>query len=395
MARRNIVLTHVGTSIIGRHSPLYEPLHERVEQLVGEHGAHALEQTGHDAPLTGLLDDCDAILDTLEDEKVIAMSAELKSLEHIRRRVGPLDEVVLIATDTPRGVLAARLDAHVLARRHPDARIVVERIDGLQVADARRFASVGLQQYIKFVTETLREKDPSWARVILNPTGGFKSVVPYATMLAALYEIEAHYIHEFSDALLTLQPLPITYDTSFADQHLDAMAWLAEQEDEGVSEEQLCEQFGVEPPIEQSTIAPLVELFDEDVWLLSGLGAILLEQYSTQRQPIMLSRAAQKDLAGASIDLRRVMLESLERMSDPGRRRAGLHPPYRRNESDSPCYGRRHSPTRVHFFEQDGAVYVMRIFSTSRDHDLRDKLLFDGSLMRANFGGWEPLEDHR
>jgi hypothetical protein len=50
------------------------------------------------------------------------------------------------------------------------------------------------------------------AEIILNPTGGYKATVPYLTLMGSLYHMPVIYISEESDELITLPPLPISYD---------------------------------------------------------------------------------------------------------------------------------------------------------------------------------------
>lgn len=400
MARQNVVLTHVGTSIVGYRSPFTGQqggdarARELLEGLRDGLSTHEATATGHDAPIAPLLERCDELAEQLPEETLRDASAELTSLTAIAERVGELDEVLLVATDTALGVIAARLVARMLARLHPKTSVDVEPIEGLQVRDARRFAATGLPNYVKYVQEAIRQRDPSWARVILNPTGGFKSVVPYATILATLNGIEAHYIHESSDALLTLQPMPIDYDMELIEEAAETLRWLDERED-GARGDELRERLDMESDqrMEESRFAPFLELFDEDTWLLSGLGAILLARCEAPTQPVHLSRKAWHDLESAPRDIQQIMREGLETLGNPDLRRSGLHRRYKLDRSDCECYGRKHAPHRIFFFVEDGEVRVIRIFHTSRDHETKDRLLHQGELMREKFGGWRPLED--
>lgn len=131
-------------------------------------------------------------------------SAELNSL--IKMGLTLDDRVVLIATETIEGKLCAELVAMLLKNRKLCIDVTVQVIEGLQAQDGRRFQQVGLKNLMGFISRYEHEN------VIFNPTGGFKSVVPYITLAGMLFNKPVKYIHEFSDDLITLANIPIRFD---------------------------------------------------------------------------------------------------------------------------------------------------------------------------------------
>lgn len=132
------------------------------------------------------------------------VSAELNSL--IKMGLTPEDRVVLIATETIEGKLCAELVQKVLAERRMCSNAEVKIIEGLQAQDGRRFQQVGLKNLISYISQF------EHGDVIFNPTGGFKSVVPYITLAGMLFNKPVKYIHEFSDDVNTLANIPIRFD---------------------------------------------------------------------------------------------------------------------------------------------------------------------------------------
>lgn len=132
------------------------------------------------------------------------ISAELNSL--IKMGLSGDDRVVLISTETIEGKLCAELVARVLRDRKLCSSVEVKVIDGLQAQDGRRFQQIGLKNLITYLAQF------EHGEVVFNPTGGFKSVVPYITLAGMLFNKPVKYIHEFSDDVMTLTNIPLVFD---------------------------------------------------------------------------------------------------------------------------------------------------------------------------------------
>lgn len=140
-------------------------------------------------------------------------SAESNSLNAMK--VTPDDRVVLIHTETPDGRACAEIVARVITDAFGCDEPALKEIKGLQVRDANRFRREGVQNLFselrKLVDQDSNDLE-SERNVILNTTGGFKSVVPYVTLFGLLYRLPVIYLFEFSRALITLPPAPISFD---------------------------------------------------------------------------------------------------------------------------------------------------------------------------------------
>lgn len=130
-------------------------------------------------------------------------SAEIKSL--MRMGICPEDRLILIASDTIDGMLCAELVKEFLVdNKIIDERLVtIKIIPGLQATDGNLFQKEGLKNLLSFLIN-LEHED-----LVLNPTGGYKSVVPYISLIGMLFNKPVRYIHEDSSDILTLTNLPI------------------------------------------------------------------------------------------------------------------------------------------------------------------------------------------
>lgn len=128
-------------------------------------------------------------------------SAEIKSL--IKMGVDPNDRVILIASDTVDGKLSAELVKAFLKEREICLEVEIQEVKGLQAIDAVLFQREGLRNLLTFLVSRGNED------IVFNLTGGFKSVVPYLSLIGMLFNKPVRYIHEDSEDVITLSNVPI------------------------------------------------------------------------------------------------------------------------------------------------------------------------------------------
>ncbi len=133
-------------------------------------------------------------------------SAEIKSL--VKMKIHQNDRVILIASDTIDGKLSADLVQIFLREREICLDIEVKVIKGLQAIDANLYRREGLKNLLEFLVSHENED------IILNLTGGYKSVVPYLSLIGMLFSKPVRYIHEDSEEVITLSNLPILMNDS-------------------------------------------------------------------------------------------------------------------------------------------------------------------------------------
>lgn len=221
-------------------------------------------------------------------------SAELKSLMYILKDRDPNNNDILhfLATDTPAGTLAARIISD-FARDYFGIQTEVVRVEGLQVTDDASFNTRGIRNLISRVFDRLEKAPAGTFRRVLNPTGGYKGVVPYLTLIGMVEDdIETSYIYETSSALITLRRVPMVLDYAALGS---AHAALLDAELDFISEDRLAQLLGVER--EALSKHPAIPLFDVDdgQYSINGLGVIVLKKLGRKKDyEVYLSEQAQK-----------------------------------------------------------------------------------------------------
>lgn len=221
-------------------------------------------------------------------------SAELKSLIYLLKGRQPNSNDVLhfFATDTPAGTLAARIISD-FTRDYFDIKTEVVRVEGLQVTDDSSFNTRGIRNLISRVFDRLDKAPAGTYRRVLNPTGGYKGIVPYLTLIGMVEnDIETSYIYENSSALITLRRVPMVLDYEALGSAHDA---LLAAEREFITEEMLAELLNVQPSdLPSHPALPLFDV-DDDKYSINGLGVIVLKKLGGKADyKVYLSEQAKK-----------------------------------------------------------------------------------------------------
>ena len=213
--KRKLILCSVGTSV-ARHCPSIGPLTRTASNW--------------DTPVNSFEKDLYALQRPFKEDEFRALSAETNCLDRIG--TGADDCVVLLSSDSAPGRLCSEALHQLITRQYgiKPEEVHIRRIEGLQVHDGIRLRETGLKNLITTVLAYL--KNPVYNRdyeIIFNPTGGFKGVLPFLTVLGMLHGKKTVYIFEHSNDLITLPPLPFTINPDLlnrarpAIQHLQCM----------------------------------------------------------------------------------------------------------------------------------------------------------------------------
>ncbi len=114
--------------------------------------------------------------------------------------------------------------------------------------------------------------------MILNPTGGFKALVPYTVLVGMLKRASCRYIFEQSEALLDLPPLPIQLDR--APFEVFRAVFERIERETTIS---LKDWESAVPYSDRPTIEPLVEHAGDEI-TLSSVGLLFLDEMRTPSQ---------------------------------------------------------------------------------------------------------------
>ena len=240
-----------------------------------------------------------------------ALSAELKSLDLLG--LGSRDRVVLLVTDTYQGRVCAEtvktilIDAYGLAENQ----VELHRVEGLQVNDAERLRKQGLKNMIKIILEKYLDDGANYRythNIIFNPTGGFKGIVPFLTVLGMLYGKKTIYVFENSDELIELPPLPFSFDLKIYERVKSALQYI--EENVAVSEQEYLGKIKGYTSEEHELFMAFTEPFDDNTITLSPLAYCLLPRAQEKSLPLISNKVAKtlEKCRGYSGDVLREMI---------------------------------------------------------------------------------------
>jgi len=205
---------------------------------------------------------------TEETNLVDHLSAEIHSL--VRMRLDSSDRVFLFTSGTDDGYCCGLAVEKYLRHYWSGIEAKTEKIEGLQVFDAQKFRNQGIVKFIKKATHIIDSYGN--ANVILNPTGGFKALVPYTVLLGMIKVVECKYIYEQSTSLLELPPLPIEFKRSQFEAYKAIFETI--DQDSYISKTDWESRVPYE---ERSLLEPLIEQSSEGI-TLSAMGFLFLEE---------------------------------------------------------------------------------------------------------------------
>ncbi len=307
-------------------------------------------------------------LDFASERDRIDVSAELHSL--YRLGVGKDDTVVLLATDTADGRACAEAVADTLAEHFglPRGNIQIHRIKGLQVRDAALFRNCGLANFIEAVMGYVNDPQHRYGgEIILNPTGGYKGVVPFLSVLGMLFSLRTVYVFEFSSALISLPPLPVTFNITLFERALPALLWVKEHS--LVPEQQFYERILHFESNEQDLFAGFVEK-EEGMVTLSTLSFVLLKIEESGSATARIAPSVQKQLKQVDAVARVAMERLLARSQSPLWRSIHVHP---FKGTDLDVFKPGNTPERIAGIIREGQFYVCELYL---DHDLYERDLY-------------------
>lgn len=223
------VITTVGTSIFTNYmknevqdSPEYRDDYNPIDKLF-----HRLEKIGYPVSKDSETD-FDEIKNTIRtywlDKYRPEASAEISSLLKIAGTEKKV-EVCLLATETALSVAACQLiqeylksDNNKIKDRFVEVHFVESEdiIEGLQVHNADRFKSEGLQMLIGRIKQ-INESGGG----VLNISGGYKALIPVMTIMGQLNDMDVQYLYEDSENLIEVGSLPVDFDWHKVEEYYD------------------------------------------------------------------------------------------------------------------------------------------------------------------------------
>ncbi|MGH7097118.1 MAG: putative CRISPR-associated protein [Stellaceae bacterium] len=296
---------------------------------------------------------CDAA-STREPEKfLVTISAETNSLA--RLGVSPADQIVLLHSDTLDGKVCASEVAELLRSSFGIANPVLERVEGLQVNDATRFRSHGIRSLFRHLddyAEMVGEDGP----ILLNITGGFKSVVPYVTLYGMLRGQRVVYLFEQSSELISLPLAPLSFDWDRLARAANALTALKRQQI--MSEAEFNARLPDLGAGDREWYGCLVEQID-GLLAPSAFGEMVYAAIDAAvSTPVFISSEADAAFKQSKGAVREQYAFILSRIANPLLRRMHLHGV---SNSDLLYWKPGNTAERVGYFLKDRNIYVCEL----------------------------------
>ena len=213
-------------------------------------------------------------------------SAEINSIDRLDITVN--DRIVLISSDNAPGKACSNCLQQVIVDHYniPQSSVTIERVEGLQVYDSTRLKKIGLNNFISTTLKYLDDKSLSYQYdIIINPTGGFKGVLPFLTILGMMYAKKTIYIFEFAEELIYLPPLPFTFDLNIFNRVKSALEYI--DEEIAITEREYLSKIKNYTESERELFLSFVEPY-EDKLTISSLANCFLSIEKESEQSIVL-----------------------------------------------------------------------------------------------------------
>lgn len=316
------------------------------------------------------------------------VSAEINSLERIG--LTPSSKVILLATDNAASKACANELKKFIAQYFglANKNIDIKRIKGLQVHDVKTLKEQGFRELVATVLSYLTDDDLNYQyKVILNPTGGYKGVMPFLTVLGMLYGKSSVYIFEHAEQLISLPPLPFSFDIEIYNRVVPALKRIDEKT--AISEQEYYANIIDYTEQEKPLFSSFIESIDDNLVTISPLAEVLLSIENRGASPIVSQNVLeelQDDNTQPALALKRLIKNS-------------VNPLWRKqhsekwHETDLIVIKQNATAERLAGFIKDNDFHVAYAFRTHELYE-RDLPKYDvKSAKKLNYKQWEITEN--
>ncbi|OFI07056.1 CRISPR-associated protein [Clostridium acetireducens DSM 10703] len=315
------------------------------------------------------------------------MSAEIKSLSKIG--ITKNDSIYLLSTDTNNGLLASEILKEFFQDKF-NCKVYIERIEGLQVNNAKLFEKVAVKKLLEIIVEIVNNNNYS-KEIIFNPTGGFKGVVPYITLAGMIYKKKITYIFENTEGLITLPPIPVEFDFNPIEDHEDKFNYL--YNNQIVSKKEFFK--GIEFD-KRDTYYQFIESDEDNYVTFSAIGELLYNKYlSTKNKPyILIYEKVFNDLKKLNDSNKISCIKNLfKKLLDPNLRKNNLHDKPEDTITDLQIFKESNtSPRAFYYMEND----IVKVCLVELDHDKYElklkKTVYKNNFREDNFIKWDDFD---
>jgi len=277
------------------------------------------------------------------------VSAEIKSITQLLKEEKTLLHVCLLASDTVTSRLAAEIikdlfdeqkDIEVSFNENQDV------ISGLQVEDHTEFCRTGAHNFITRVIRIINDKG---VNTIFNISSGYKSIVPFMTIMANAYDCEIVYIFEESNCLIRIPKVPIQIDFSIFRQFYHQIVMLEVGiENYNKTKGEFFQEFS---KLEEKGLVEITGAYAQ----LSPIGIIFYERYKAQIFVFYCTDDVYKTIKSQP-NISRIINEKFrnqkERQNQSKREPKGLHLVYDDGDNGN----------RIYYFLEQDVIYIYKTF---------------------------------
>ena len=321
-------------------------------------------------------------------KNVHKISAEINSLE--RLGLTTMSKVVLLAADNAASKACANeLKKNIeqifgLAKQN----IEIKRIKGLQVHDIKALKEQGFRELVTTILAYLIDDNLNYQYdLILNPTGGYKGVIPFVTVLGMLYGKRSVYIFEHAEQLINLPPLPFSFDIDIYNRVVPALKRIDEQTAITEQEYYSCIIDYIEQ--EKQLFTSFIEPIGDNMVTISPLAEVLLSIENRNSYPIVSQKVIdelQHDITQPALALKRLIKNSV----NPLWRKQHSEKWY---ETNLIVIKQNATAERLAGFIKDDAFYVAYAFRTHEIYE-RDLPKYDEKIAKnLKYQQWKINEN--
>jgi putative CRISPR-associated protein (TIGR02619 family) len=318
------------------------------------------------------------------------LSAEINSLNRMNIQRG--DKIVFLCSDNAPGRICAKANKEVLVEKYniDESDIEIKQIQDLQVYDSKRLREHGLKNFVKAVLSYLDNDNYKYSyEIILNPTGGYKGILPFLTILGMLYGKKIAYIFEFADDLIWLPPLPFTFNLQLYERAKPALEYIESKI--AVSKEEYLAKIPNYSNSEELLFMSFTEPFGEGKITTSPLAYCFIA-IDEQKEKIYIHESVKKNLnkmeASAQLKIKRLFRNCSNVLW------RNTHTEQWREHTDLLVIRKDRTAERLAGFYENDIFFITHAFTVHRDYerDLREKWRKNYSD-KSKFSEWIDDED--
>jgi len=311
-----------------------------------------------------------------------ALSAEINTLS--RLGVGKGDRVALLSSDTGNGQLCSKAVRRCLINWYglKDKDVSIVRIEGMQVVDEKAFKEKGLKNLVSKIID-IKESNQDSYEVIFNPTGGYKGVVPFVSIIGMIFGIKIVYMFVESNSLLTLPPLPISFNLELFNRVKPALKDLIDSP--RLSRWEYLRRIEDYAQEEENLFMSFVETVGDDV-MISPLAFSLYEIEENRAKPKVSDSVMAKLDKMKDTESQKKLKDMIGESSSIFWRNTHHHS---FSGTDLSVFKQGGNACRIAGFLQNGVIFVTHAFGDHDEYEKRLKGTYTKDYLNATYADWE------